>query len=140
MSMRAVGRAADVFYNTVCSLLAEAGPACEAFHDATVRGVQSKRVQCDELWSFCYAKQKNVAKAKAAPDQAGDLWTWLGLDAQYKLIVSFHLGGRDAYNAKALMEDMAGRLASRDHKTLRMTPAESIGLTKSAMTLSDMWT
>jgi IS1 family transposase len=113
MSLRAAGRAADVSYNTVCALLAEAGPACEEFHDRTVRGVQSKRVQCDELWSFCYAKQKNVATAKRAPDGAGDLWTWLGLDAQHKMIVAFHLGGRDADNAKALMDDLASRLANR---------------------------
>jgi IS1 family transposase len=117
MSMRAAGRVADVAYNSVVSLLAEVGPACEEFHDKTVREVQSRRVQCDELWSFCYAKQKNVAKAKAAPEMAGDLWTWLGQDAAHKLIVSFQLGKRDAYNAKALMEDMASRLANRVQMT-----------------------
>ena len=113
MSMRAAGRAADVSYNTVCALLAEAGPACEEFHHRTVRDIQSKRIQCDELWSFCYAKQKNVATAKVAPIGAGDLWTWLGLDAQHKMIVAFHLGGRDADNAKLLMDDLANRLANR---------------------------
>lgn len=117
MSLRATGRAADVSYNTVCALLAEAGPACEAFHDQTVRDLPSKRVQCDELWSFCYAKQKNVAKAKAAPVMAGDLWTWLGQDAAHKLIVSFQLGKRDADNAKLLMEDMAFRLANKVQMT-----------------------
>jgi IS1 family transposase len=117
MSMRAAGRVADVAYNSVVALLAEAGPACEEFHDKTVREVQSRRVQCDELWSFCYAKQKNVSKAKAAPEMAGDLWTWLGQDAQHKLIVSFQLGKRDADNAQALMEDMANRLAHRVQMT-----------------------
>src|SRR5271168_4827756 len=78
MSMRAAGRVADVAYNSVCSLLEDAGKACEAFHDEKMRGVKAKKVQCDEIWSFCYAKQKNVATAKAAPDMAGDLWTWVG--------------------------------------------------------------
>ncbi len=117
MSMRAAGRAADVAYNSVCALLAEAGRTCEAFHDQTVRGVRSKRVQCDEIWSFCYAKQKNVASAKSAPEIAGDLWTWLGLDADHKLIVSFLVGGRDAACANAFMQDVAGRLANRVQMT-----------------------
>jgi IS1 family transposase len=117
MSMRAAGRVADVSYNTVCALLDDAGPACEEFHDKTVRGVRSKRVQCDEIWSFIYAKQKNVVTAKKAPDGAGDLWTWIGLDADHKMIVSFQVGGRDADNAKALMDDMVGRLASRVQMT-----------------------
>jgi len=117
MSMRAAGRAADVSYNTVCSLLADAGKACEAFHDQTVRGVRSKRVQCDEIWSFCYAKQKNVSTAKSAPDMAGDLWTWLGLDADSKLIISFLVEGRDAHNANAFIHDVASRLANRVQMT-----------------------
>jgi IS1 family transposase len=111
--MRATGRAADVSYNTVCSLLADAGKACEIFHDQIVRDVHSKRVQCDELWSFCYAKQKNVAKAKSAPEKAGDLWTWLGFDADSKLIVSFLIGGRDGESAMTLMDDLRFRLANR---------------------------
>lgn len=113
MSMRAAGRAADVSYNTVCSLLAEAGPACEAFHDQTVRNVRAKHVQCDEIWSFCYAKQKNVATAKAAPAEAGDLWTWTALDADTKLIVAYLVGGRDAGYAHEFMKDAAARLANR---------------------------
>lgn len=117
VSMRAAGRLAGVAYNSVASLLRDAGEACEAFHDATVRKVRSRRVQCDEIWSFCYAKQKNVATAKAAPEQAGDLWTWLGLDADHKLIVSFQVGARDAFVAKALMDDMVSRLAFRVQMT-----------------------
>jgi IS1 family transposase len=117
MSMRAAGRVADVAYNSVCALLADAGKACEAFHDEKVRGVQSKRVQCDEIWSFCYAKAKNVAKAKAAPDVAGDLWTWLALDAEDKLIISFMVGKRDASYANALMQDVAERVTTRVQMT-----------------------
>lgn len=111
--MRGAGRLAGVAYNSVVTLLRDAGEAGEAFHNQTLRGVQSKRVQADEIWSFCYAKQKNVKSAKAAPETARDLWTWLGLDAGHKLIVSFLFSGRDAYNANAFMEDVAGRLASR---------------------------
>jgi IS1 family transposase len=117
MSMRAAGRLAGVSYNTVVSLLADAGKACEAFHDETVRGVQAKRVQCNEIWSFCYAKQKNVADAKAAPEMAGDLWTWLALDADNKLIISFLVGKRDTPCANALMQDVATRVASRVQMT-----------------------
>lgn len=112
-SMRSVSRVADVSINTVAKLLADAGAACGAFHDRTVRDVRSKRVQCDEIWSFCYAKQRNVAMAKAAPDGAGDCWTWTALDADSKLIVSFLVGGRDAGYAHEFMQDVAHRLANR---------------------------
>jgi IS1 family transposase len=112
-SMRSITRVADVSINTVAKLLAEAGEACEAFHNETVRNVRAKRVQCDEIWAFCYAKQKNVAGAKAAPQGAGDLWTWTALDADNKLMVSWLVGGRDAGYAHELMQDVASRLANR---------------------------
>jgi IS1 family transposase len=112
-SMRSISGVADVSINTVAKLLADVGEACAAFHDKTVRGVKAKRVQCDEIWSFCYAKQRNVADAKAAPDEAGDLWTWTALDADTKLIVSYLIGGRDAGYAAAFMDDVADRLANR---------------------------
>lgn len=112
-SMRSVSRIADVSINTVAKLLADAGAACEAFHNETVQNVPSKRVQCDEIWSFCYAKQKNVATAKAAPQEAGDLWTWTALDADSKLIVSYLVGSRDAGYAHEFMQDVADRLANR---------------------------
>lgn len=112
-SMRAVARLADVSFNTVAKLLSEAGEACAAFHDQAVRNVRSKRIQCDEIWAFCYAKQRNVAAAKAAPSEAGDIWTWTAIDADSKLIVSYLIGGRDAGYATAFMEDVAARLANR---------------------------
>jgi IS1 family transposase len=112
-SMRSISRVADVSINTVYGLLAAAGPVCAKFHDATVRGVASKRVQCDEVWSFCYAKQKNVATAKAAPEGAGDVWTWTALDADSKLVLTWQVGGRDASYALALMDDLRVRLANR---------------------------
>src|SRR5215203_6104069 len=78
-SMRSISRVADVSINTVSKLLVEAGEACLAIHDETVRGVKPARIQCDEIWSFCYAKGKNVAKAKDAPAEAGDVWTWTAI-------------------------------------------------------------
>src|SRR5437762_2756925 len=112
-SCRSISRVADVSLNTVCKTLIDAGKACARFHDETVRGVASKRVQCDEAWSFCYAKQKNVAAAKAAPAGAGDVWTWTALDSDTKLILTWQVGGRDAEYALALMDDLRGRLANR---------------------------
>lgn len=112
-SMRSISRVADVSINTVSTLLVDAGRACAAHHEETVRGVRSKRIQCDEIWSFCYAKEKNVVTAKAAPEEAGDVWTWTALDAETKLIVSYLVGGRDAEYAREFMEDVAARLASR---------------------------
>src|SRR5262245_9440049 len=80
-SMRAVSRLADVSINTVSKLLEDAGEACLVMHDEKVRGVKASKVQCDEIWSFVYAKRKNVPKAKAAPADAGDAWTWTALDS-----------------------------------------------------------
>jgi len=112
-SMRSISRVADVSINTVAKLLAEAGEACIAHHDETVRGVKAKRVQCDEIWSFVYAKKKNVEAAKAAPEGAGDAWTWTAIDADSKLILSYFVGGRDAASAHTFMQDVADRLATR---------------------------
>src|SRR5665213_805814 len=112
-SMRSISRVADVSINTVSKLLVEAGEACALFHDAKVRNVKSRRVQCDEIWSFCYAKQANKMTAKAAPERAGDVWTWTALDSESKLIVSYLVGGRDGEYAMAFMADLRGRLANR---------------------------
>ena len=116
-SMRATARLADVSFNTVAKLLIDAGKVCADLHDKLVQGVTASRIQCDEVWSFTYAKQKNVAKAKAAPDEAGDTWTWTALDADTKLIVSSMVGGRDAEYANAFMDDVASRLANRVQMT-----------------------
>jgi IS1 family transposase len=112
-SMRSVSRLADVSINTVAKLLIDAGKFCAAFHDDKVVGVKASRIQCDEIWSFTYAKAKNVAAAKAAPDNAGDTWTWTGIDADTKLIVSWLVGGRDGEYAMAFMDDLRSRLANR---------------------------
>ncbi len=111
--MRAITRITGVSLNTVTKLLIDAGKACWAYHDEHVRNVQATRIQCDEIWAFCYSKAKNVAKAKAAPDGAGDVWTWTGLEASNKMIVSFMVGGRDGEYALAFMDDLRSRLANR---------------------------
>ena len=91
----------------------DAGRACAAYHDTTVRNVRAKRVQADEIWSFTYAKQANVEKAKSAPDVAGDTWTWTALDADNKLIIAWHVGPRDLGSAYTFMMDLAERLHGR---------------------------
>ena len=112
-SMRSISRIADVSINTVSKLLVEAGEACLAIHDEHVRGVKASRIQCDEIWSFVHAKQKNVASAKAAPEGAGDVWTWTALDADSKLMVAYFVGDRGAESAMILMDDLAARLSNR---------------------------
>lgn len=112
-SMRSISRVADVSINTVSKLLVEAGEACLALHDETVRNVKASRIQCDEIWSFCHAKQKNVPTAKAAPEGAGDVWTWTAIDADTKLIVSYFVGDRGAESAMILMDDLRARIANR---------------------------
>jgi IS1 family transposase len=112
-SMRSISRVADVSINTVSKLLVDAGNACIAIHNDTVQNVEAQRIQCDEIWSFCYAKAKNVKAAKAAPEEAGDVWTWTAIDADSKLILSYLVGGRDAEYAMEFMDDLRSRLATR---------------------------
>lgn len=109
-SLRSTSRICDCSINTVTKLLVEVGRACEKFHDETVINVQSKRVQCDEIWSFVYAKEKNK------PDEmknVGDVWTWTAIDADTKLIVSWNVADRSPQAAKEFMVDVAARLANR---------------------------
>jgi IS1 family transposase len=112
-SMRTVARVADVSFNTVKKLLIDAGRACADFHDEKVRDVKARRLQVDEIWSFTYAKQRNVKNAKAAPEWAGDTWTWTAIDADNKRIISWLVGGRDGGYARAFIDDVAERLANR---------------------------
>jgi hypothetical protein len=109
--MRSVSRLADVSFNTVVKLLVDAGRFCASYHDAKVKGVKAKRVQVDEIWSFTYAKHKNVKTAERAPDGAGD-----NLDlneAETKLLVSHFVGGRDGDCAAWFMRDVADRVVTR---------------------------
>ena len=112
--LRSISRVVDVSINTVDRYLILAGEACAAFHDRTVRGVTSKRVQCDEIWSFCAMKEKTAkAKGHDRPEGAGDAWTWTGIDADTKLIIAWLVGDRDAGCAHEFMMDVASRLANR---------------------------
>lgn len=111
--MRSISRVADVSINTVSKLLIDAGEICAAFHDAKTRGVKSQSVQADEIWSFCYAKQRNVQNASAAPDGSGDVWTWTAIDADSKLIISWLVGSRDSSAALMFLTDLRSRLANR---------------------------
>ncbi|WP_070156351.1 IS1 family transposase [Sphingobium phenoxybenzoativorans] len=113
MSIRAITRLTGASKNTVAKLLIDAGKACAIYHDANVRNVKAAHVQVDEIWSFTYAKQKNVATAKDAPEGAGDTWTWTALDADSKMILSYLVGGRDAEYAMWFMDDLVSRLANR---------------------------
>lgn len=111
--MRSISRVCDVSFNTVDKLLQDAGNACAVYHFNNVVGVKAKRIQCDEIWSFCYSKQANVEGAKKAPESAGDVWTWTAVDADSKLIVSWMVGNRDAETAALFMDDLQPRLADR---------------------------
>lgn len=111
--MRSISRVCDVSINTVTKLLVDAGETCAALHDELVREVRSRRVQCDEIWSFCYAKAKNVEAAKNAAVGAGDVWTWTAIDADSKLILSYLVGDRSGQTAIMLMDDLRGRLDGR---------------------------
>jgi len=112
-SLRSISRVAGVSINTVTKLLIDAGTACAAFHDEKVRNVTAKAIQCDEIWSFAYAKQKNVRFAKSAPEGAGDIWTWTAIDADSKLIVSWHVGDRSQHTGISFIGDLKARLANR---------------------------
>ncbi len=113
ISLRAMTRLTGISRTTLIKLLEDAGQAFSEYQDLTLMNLACKRVQVDEVWAFCYAKQKNVPLAKKAPDGAGDIWTWVGLDADSKLALSWHVGGRDSDAAMIFMDDLAKRLANR---------------------------
>ena len=113
-SIRAISRKRNTAsFNTITRILTEAGEACAAFHDENVRNVRSSHVQLDEIWQYCYVKERNLQTAKAAPEGAGDTWTWTAIDSESKLLVSWLLGARDGHSAYTFMMDVAGRLANR---------------------------
>jgi IS1 family transposase len=112
-SLRATSRLADVAYNSVAKLFVDAARAFADYQDRALRGLHCNRLQLDEIWSFVYAKQKNVPTAKAAPVDAGDVWTWVAIDAQTKLVASWRIGDRSSQTAIAFVDDLAGRLVNR---------------------------
>ncbi len=113
MSMRATSRLVDVSINTVTKLLVDVGMACSAHQFETLRNLPCKRIQCDEIWSFCYAKEKNVPADQQGAFGYGDVWTWTALCADTKLVPSYLVGRRDAAYAHFFIEDLASRLANR---------------------------
>ena len=113
ISLRAMTRLTGISRTTLIKLLEDAGKAFSAHQDRTLVNLPCKRVQVDEAWTLCYAKQKNVPTAKAAPEGSGDIWTCVGIDADSKLVASWYVGGRDSEAAMMFMDDLAPRLASR---------------------------
>src|SRR5712692_8856237 len=112
-SIRATVRMIGVAKNTVIKLLAEIGQACAEYQDRVFRNLPCKRIQCDEIWSFRYAKQKNVPADKQGQFGYGDVWTWTALCADTKLVPSWVVGTRDAGTAFEFIHDLAGRLKNR---------------------------
>ena len=111
-SMRAVSRMTGVARNTINKLLVDLGTACSAYQDKTFRSLSCKRIQCDEIWSFVGAKEKNTTTEKKQ-EGWGDAWTWVAMDADTKLVPCWLVGQRDAGCAYHFMHDLAGRLAHR---------------------------
>lgn len=109
-SIRATSQLAGVSKNTVNKLLIDSGKACFRHHDEYVRNIKSTIVQCDEIWSFSYAEQKDVKTCKTAADLVGDTWTWIAIDSESKLIVSYLVGGRDSEYAIDFIDDLRSRL------------------------------
>ncbi|MGD1211155.1 MAG: IS1 family transposase [Candidatus Acidiferrales bacterium] len=112
-SIRATVRMTGVAKNTVIRLLEEVGTACAEYQDGAFRNLPCKRIQCDEIWNFCYAKDKNVPEEKRGQFGFGSVWTWAAICADTKLIPSWVVGTRDAGTAYAFMHDLAGRLRNR---------------------------
>lgn len=112
-SLRATSRMADCSINTVTKLLVDVGTACGMYQDEVLRDLPCKRIQCDEIWSFCYAKEKNVPKEHKGEFGYGDVYTWTAMCADTKLVPSFMVGKRDAEYGNAFMLDLASRLQDR---------------------------
>jgi hypothetical protein len=112
-SIRSTMRLTNVSKKAVTRLLIEVGEVCAKFQDAAFRNLKCARLQVDELWSFCYCKQKNVTPEIAATRVAGDVWLWTAIDADTKLVPSWFVGQRDATAARDFIQDLASRLASR---------------------------
>lgn len=112
-SIRATCRMTGAAKGTVLKLLVDLGKACAKYQDEKLRGLACKQIQCDEIWSFCYAKEKNVPEEMKGKLGFGDVWTWTAIDADSKLIVSYLVGDRSAVYARKFIDDLASRLAHR---------------------------
>jgi IS1 family transposase len=123
-SVRATARINDVAFNTVLKFVVDIGEACARFYDESMRNLPCRRLQADEIWQFCYAKEKNVPDSMRRPrsmirpncedkNLVGSVWTWVAIDADTKLVPAFHVGTRDAWCACHFMQDLASRLRGR---------------------------
>jgi IS1 family transposase len=112
-NVRATCRMTGVAKGTVLSLLVDLGAACEQYQDRVVRNLKTKRIQCDEMWQYVYAKAKNVPEEHKGEPGYGDVWTWIAMDADTKLVPSWAVGRRDGFTAMAFIRDLADRLATR---------------------------
>jgi hypothetical protein len=116
-SIRSTVRITGVSMNTIQKLTRDLGEAVLEFQDKVLRNLTCKRVQCDEIWNFCYAKDKNLPDEMRGMPGVGSMWTWTALCADTKLILSWRVGARDAANAHAFAQDIAERMATRTQLT-----------------------
>lgn len=112
-SIRATSRLSGVAYATVIKFVADIGRACTDYQDRTLRNITSRRIQADEIWAFCYAKDKNIPEHMRGRSGIGSVWTWVALDADTKLAISWLVGDRDGNAATMFLQDVADRLANR---------------------------
>jgi IS1 family transposase len=143
-SIRATVRMTGAAKNTVVKLLADMGEACARFHDQHVRNLKVRRLQCDEIWCFVGCKRKNATPEKKA-EGWGDVWTWVGIDADTKLVVSYLVGGRDGGWAHDFMQDCASRIRGRvqlttdGHKAYLDAVEDAFGIDVDFATLTKMY-
>ena len=112
-SMRSIARVVDVSFNTVAKLLIDAGTVCSEYQDKHLKDLSCRRIQCDEIWSFCHAKEKNVPEDFKGMPGFGDVWTWTAICADSKLIPAWKVGDRGLDTAKDFINDLASRLLNR---------------------------
>jgi hypothetical protein len=122
-SIRSTVRMTGVAKNTILKLLVDLGTACAEYQDQTLRNLPCRRIQCDEIWAFCWAKQKNVAPEHEGQFGYGDVWTWTAIDADTKRMPSWLVGQRTVEDATMFIADLAGRLASRVQLRWRLRTA-----------------
>jgi len=112
-SLRAIARITGKSINTVTKLLVDVGTACDLYQNEHLRNLKCKRVQVDEIWSFCGMKEKNVPPMRKGEFGKGDVWTWVAIDAETKLVPSWLIGTRGYRYARLFIDDLAGRMANR---------------------------
>lgn len=133
MSIRATSRLTGASKNTITKLLIDVGEACAEYQNKMIRNLSCERVQCDEIWSFCYAKEKNVPEDKKGQFGYGDVWTWTAICADTKLVAAFLIGNRNAETGTVFMKDLASRFAHRvqlttdGHKAYLLAVEEAFG-------------